>query len=160
MPESQRNPPETQPVLESEGKSASVSCHHESASVIDCKVACRCLEHIVNLAIVAIMGSITKIAAIENAQAIWEYDPTIDDNRVLGGSLDIIAAIRTITIKIRASGQRIEYFEQLQSNCKIPIPLKLEVHNNTRWGTAYGMIERARDLRQVKFHSFYSICEK
>ena len=106
------------------------------------------------------MGSITKIAAIENAQAIWEYDPTIDDNHVLGGSLDIIAAIRTIAIKIRASGQRIEYFEQLQSNCKIPIPLKLEVHNNTRWGTAYGMIERARDLRQVKFHSFYSICEK
>ena len=128
-----------------------MSRHPESASVIDQKVACRCLEHIVNLAIVAVMGSITKIAAIENAQAIWEYDPTLNDNRVLGGSLDVIAAIRTIAIKICASGQHIEYFEQLQSNCKIPIPLKLEVHNNTRWGTAYGMVERARELRQVTF---------
>ena len=46
------------------------------------------------------MGSITKIAAIENAQAIWEFDLTLDGNRVLGGSLDVIAAIRTIAIKV------------------------------------------------------------
>ena len=31
-------------------------------------------------------------------------------------------------------------------------PLKLEVHNNTRWGTAYGMVKRALELRQVRFH--------
>ena len=60
----------------------------------------RCLEHVINLATVAVMGSITKIAAIENAQAIWEFDPTLDGNRVLGGSLDVIAAIRTIAIKV------------------------------------------------------------
>ena len=46
------------------------------------------------------MSHITKIAAVENATAIWEYDPTRDDNRVLGGSLDVIAAIRTLTIKV------------------------------------------------------------
>src|SRR5713101_3799826 len=102
MSESQQYPPEVKPVLESQGKSASVSHHPKLASVID-QVACRCLEHIVNLAIVAVMGSITKVSAIENAQAIWEYDPTLDDNRVLGGSLDMIAAIWTIAIKIRAS---------------------------------------------------------
>jgi hypothetical protein len=46
------------------------------------------------------MGCITKIAAVENMTAIWEYDPDLPDNRVLGGSLDVIAAICTITIKV------------------------------------------------------------
>jgi hypothetical protein len=60
----------------------------------------RCLEHVVNIAIVAIMGCITKIAAVENMTAIWEYDPDLPDNHVLGGSLDVIAAICTIAIKV------------------------------------------------------------
>ena len=47
------------------------------------------------------MQNITKIAAIENATAIWEYDPSQADNRVLGGSLDVIAAIRMLAIKVR-----------------------------------------------------------
>ena len=46
------------------------------------------------------MQHITKIAAVENATAIWEYDPTWSDNHVLGGSLNVIAAIRTLTIKV------------------------------------------------------------
>lgn len=46
------------------------------------------------------MRQITKTAAVENATAIWKYDPTLDDNRVLGGSLDVIAAIRTLAIKV------------------------------------------------------------
>jgi len=46
------------------------------------------------------MGDITKIAAVENATAIWEYDPIREDNRILGGSLDVIAAIRTLAIKV------------------------------------------------------------
>jgi len=59
-----------------------------------------CLGHVVNLGNVDVMARITKIAAVENATAIWEYDPTRDDNRVLGGSLDVIAAIRTLAIKV------------------------------------------------------------
>jgi hypothetical protein len=59
-----------------------------------------CLEHVVNLANVDVMGHITKIAAVENATAIWEYDPDLYNNRVLGGSLDVIAAVRTIAIKV------------------------------------------------------------
>jgi hypothetical protein len=47
------------------------------------------------------MGHITKIAAVENQTAIWEYDPDLPGNCVLGGSLDMIAAIRTIAIKVR-----------------------------------------------------------
>ena len=46
------------------------------------------------------MQHITKIAAVKNATAIWEYDPTREDNRVLGGSLDVIAAICTLMIKV------------------------------------------------------------
>jgi hypothetical protein len=47
------------------------------------------------------MKRITKIAAVKNATAIWEYDPSLQGNRVLGGSLDVIAAIRTLAIKVR-----------------------------------------------------------
>ena len=59
-----------------------------------------CLKHIVNLANVDVMGHITKIATVENATAIWEYDPDLYGNCVLGGSLDVIAAVHTITIKV------------------------------------------------------------
>ena len=60
----------------------------------------RCLNHVVNLSVVAIMNHITKIAAIENATAIWEYDPNLPDNHMLGRSLDVIAAVCTIAIKV------------------------------------------------------------
>ena len=59
-----------------------------------------CLGHVINLGNVDVMGHIMKIVAVENATAIWEYDPTREDNRVLGGSLDVIAAIRTLAIKV------------------------------------------------------------
>jgi hypothetical protein len=59
-----------------------------------------CLGHVINLGNVDMMGHITKIAAVENATAIWEYDPTREDNRVLGGLLDVIAAIQTLAIKV------------------------------------------------------------
>ena len=60
----------------------------------------RCLGHVVNLGNVDVMKHITKIAVVENATSIWEYDPSREDNRVLGGSLDVIAAIRTLSIKV------------------------------------------------------------
>ena len=46
------------------------------------------------------MGRITKIAAVKNANAIWEYNPSLPNNCILGGSLDVIAAIRTIAVKV------------------------------------------------------------
>ena len=49
------------------------------------------------------MKHITKIAAVETATAIWEYNPSLPDNRVLNGSLDVIAAIRTLAIKVCVS---------------------------------------------------------
>ena len=59
------------------------------------------MAHVVNLGNIDVMKHITKIAVVENTTAIWEYDPSRDDNRVLGGSLDVIAAIRTLAIKVR-----------------------------------------------------------
>jgi len=53
------------------------------------------------------MQNITKIAAVENATAIWEYDPTWPDNRVLGSSLDVIAAIHTLAIKVLVESKSI-----------------------------------------------------
>jgi hypothetical protein len=53
----------------------------------------RCLKHVVNLANVAMMGHITKIATVENQTAIWDYDPDELNNHVLRGSLNVIAAI-------------------------------------------------------------------
>jgi hypothetical protein len=61
------------------------------------------LGHVVNLGNVDVMTHITKIAVVENATAIWEYDPSREDNRVLGGSLDVIAAIRTLAIKVKCA---------------------------------------------------------
>jgi hypothetical protein len=61
---------------------------------------CSCLAHVINLGVVDFMSHITKLAAIENATAIWEYDPSLQGNRVLGGSVDVISAIRTLVIKV------------------------------------------------------------
>ncbi|RDB23356.1 Zinc finger BED domain-containing protein DAYSLEEPER [Hypsizygus marmoreus] len=106
-----------------------------------------CLEHVVHLADEAIMSHITKIAVIENSIAIWEYDPSLPGNHVLGGSLDVIAAIRTLVIKIQASGQRIQYFEKLQIECGNPRTRKIPLHSNVRWGTAHDMMDGADNLR-------------
>jgi hypothetical protein len=49
---------------------------------------------------IAVMSHITKIAAIETATAIWEYDPLLPGNHILEGLLDVIASVRTIAIKV------------------------------------------------------------
>jgi hypothetical protein len=46
------------------------------------------------------MAHITKIAAVETTTAIWEYNPSLSDNRVLNGSLDVITTIQTLAIKV------------------------------------------------------------
>ena len=58
------------------------------------------MAHVLNLAIIDVMSVITKIAAVETTSAIWEYDPTLSGNRVLGDSLDVVAAVRTLAIKV------------------------------------------------------------
>ena len=111
------------------------------------------------------MTHITKIAAVETATAIWEYYPSLPDNCVLNGSLDVIAAIRTLAIKvghisfslslfsnlpqIQSSGQRIEVFEKLQLECCFQDTLKIPLHSNVWWGTAHCMLSVSYKIRQV-----------
>lgn len=46
------------------------------------------------------MSGITKIAAVETTTAIWEFNPTLSHNRVQDDSLDVVAAVRTLAIKV------------------------------------------------------------
>jgi len=80
--------------------------------------------------------------------------------------LDVIATVRTLAIKVRISpspssvnthiiqiqlsGQRIESFEKLQIECGITEPLKIPLHSNIQWGSAYSMLNRTHTLRQVR----------
>ena len=41
----------------------------------------------------AFMSVITQLATVEMTMAIWEYDPTLPQNRILEGSIDVIAAL-------------------------------------------------------------------
>ena len=114
------------------------------------------LAHVVNLAIIDFMSIVTKIAHVETTTAIWEFDLTLSQNRVLGDSLDIVAAIQTLAIKIQASGQCVAYFKQLQKKCGMDIPLKIPLHSNVRWGIADGMLACSYTLRQVWLFFFFS----
>ncbi|KAG0696745.1 hypothetical protein DFH29DRAFT_1004341 [Suillus ampliporus] len=95
------------------------------------------------------MSVITRIANVETSTAIWEFNLNDRNNCVLGNSLDVVAAVRTIAIKIQCSGQRIDYFETLQKNCGLENTLKIPLHSNVRWGTVDGMLRCAYTLRQV-----------
>ena len=112
---------------------------------------------------------ITKIAVVENTNTIWEYDPALPGTHILRGSLDVVAALRTLIVKvnsypllghylydtyislwqIQSSGQHIKYFKKLQLECKIDNPLKILLHSNTQWGTAYKMLDCSYYLCQV-----------
>ena len=96
------------------------------------------------------MSEITRVEHVATTNAIWEFDLTLPANRLVGDSIDVIAAIRTLAIKIQASGQRVAYFERIQKECGITTPLVIPLQNNTRWGTADGMLGRSFQLRQVR----------
>ncbi|KAG1751591.1 uncharacterized protein EDB91DRAFT_1243837 [Suillus paluster] len=89
-----------------------------------------CLAHVVNLSITDVMSVVTCIANIETTTAIWEFDPSLPNNRVLGDLLDVVVAVCTLVIKIQSSAQHIEYFETLQVKCSILTPLKIPLHSN------------------------------
>ena len=86
------------------------------------------------------MNVITRIATVETTIAIWEYNLTLTNNHIMDNSLDVIAAMHTLAIKIQSSGLRIAYFEHLQKECGIDVPLKIPLQNNVHWGTADGML--------------------
>ena len=113
-----------------------------------------CFGHVVNIANIAVMGHITQIAAIKNATAIWEYDPSLPGNWILGGSLDVIAAIRTIAVKVSLpffTNMKFSYvafrFKHLgngsntsrNSSCSANSPSPLGFHSTARFDGAQHM---------------------
>ena len=105
-----------------------------------------CFGHVVNIANIAVMGRVTQIAAIKNATAIWEYDPSLPGNWILGGSLDVITAIRTIAVKVSLpffTNIKFSYVALRFKHLRIPL------HSKVRWGSAHGMLEHSYKLRQV-----------
>jgi len=154
-------------------KSSLVVCRQESTSIsfssnfqlLASNTLCSCLGHVVNLAEVDMMTHITEVTAVETATTIWEYDPSLPDNRVLNGSLDVTAAIQTLTIKvghvsfslsqfsnlpqIQSSGHCTKGFEKLQAECSLKDSLKIPLHSNVWWGTAHHMLSVSYKIRQV-----------
>jgi hypothetical protein len=87
--------------MEDRGVSAPMSSWSFSHSVSQPAYSTnRCLANVVNLANAAVMSHLTRISVLETTSAIWEYDPNLVDNCVLGGSLEVIASIRMIAIKV------------------------------------------------------------
>jgi hypothetical protein len=62
-----------------------------------------CLEHAVQLSVVSVMDHVTKRSIAESSSTIWEYDPSLDENKVAGGRPDALSVLRTINVKVRAS---------------------------------------------------------
>lgn len=110
-----------------------------------------CLAHVLHLTIEDIMSLITQITTAETTLAICEFDPSLPSN-LIAGSLNVISALRTLVVKIHASGQWIAYFEHLQAECNIEKALSIPLHSKIRWGTAEGMLTHAYRLRQVCFN--------
>ena len=63
-------------------------------------IPCSCLAHVVSLAVEAFMAGVTQIAIALSREAIWDFDPASDENQ-LGTGIDVIAALRTLTVKVR-----------------------------------------------------------
>jgi hypothetical protein len=61
-----------------------------------------CLEHAVQLSVVSVMDHVTKRAIAESSMAIWEYDPSLDENKVAGGRPDALSVLRTVNVKVCA----------------------------------------------------------
>lgn len=48
------------------------------------------------------MDHVTKRAVAESSTAIWEYDPSLDLNKVAGGRPDALSVLRTVNVKVCA----------------------------------------------------------
>lgn len=46
------------------------------------------------------MDHVTKCAITESSTAIWEYDPSLEENMVAGGRPDAISVLRTLDVKV------------------------------------------------------------
>lgn len=59
-----------------------------------------CLGHILELAIEAIVTTVTKKSAVETTTAIWEFDPAAPGSLLDGNKADLLAMLRTLSVKV------------------------------------------------------------
>lgn len=67
---------------------------------------------------------------------------------------DILLLFHAIT-QIQASGQHIKVFNKLQIECRITEPLKIPLHSNIQWGTAYLMHDQLYKLHKACSSPFF-----
>lgn len=58
------------------------------------------LTYVLYLAIMAVMSAFMNVLAVGTTTVIWEFDLPLLDNHILNDSLDIVAAICTLAIKV------------------------------------------------------------
>ena len=46
------------------------------------------------------MTNVTKVGTLENAHALWEYDPREPNNQLLNRSIDVVAGTLNFVIKV------------------------------------------------------------
>nr|VWP01648.1 Uncharacterized protein [Ganoderma boninense] len=119
-----------------------------------------CFRHVIQLGIEDFMEEIMSKAAVATKQAIWDYDPE-DEGNLINGALDVIAIIRTLTVKrradhlaysrcicIQASGQCKQVFWCFQlEHPQLGNARNIPLHNNTCWGCAHGMLDVSFELQ-------------
>ena len=49
------------------------------------------------------MDHVTKRVITESSTTIWEYDPSLEENKVAGGRPDALSVLHTIDVKVCAS---------------------------------------------------------
>jgi hypothetical protein len=59
-----------------------------------------CLEHAVQLAVVSVMDHITKRSVAESAAAIWEFDPSLESNKVAGERPNVLSVLWMTDVKV------------------------------------------------------------
>ncbi|GBC26953.2 zinc finger BED domain-containing protein RICESLEEPER 2-like [Rhizophagus irregularis DAOM 181602=DAOM 197198] len=114
-------------------------CEYEGIEFIAKNQRIRCLAHIINLAVQNILKTLKEEAPENENEILQENTSTI--------TLGVIAKLRTLIIKIRASSQKKEKFKRqcIALNIK---PLELIPDVKTRWNSTHNMIERAIILRE------------
>ena len=102
-----------------------------------------CLAHVVNLAITDFMSVVTHISSIETTSAIWEFDPSLPGNHILGDSLDIVSAIQTLAIKIQASGNALHTLSTCRLNAasqSLLLSLSIAMSTGALWMECLDML--------------------
>lgn len=59
-----------------------------------------CFAHVSQLTIEAFIRVVTQVAVVAFKEAIWKFDPQLEENQVVVGRLDIIATIWTLAVKV------------------------------------------------------------